>query len=391
MTPQLATQVLTDEPQAAPTLSRSADWCEPERRTDESVVAVVGLGYVGLPTAIALRGAGARIIGIDVSRERLEQIERGGAELIEQEQVELGRFLGEEGGFSLTDSAEALEAADLVMVCVPTPVDERRCPDPRALRRACASVVAHARQGQTIVLTSTKYVGSTRELLVEPLAARGLRAGEDVFVAFAPERIDPGVAEHTQRETPRVIGAVSESCFRRAAELLRHTCERLHRVSSPEAAEMVKLYENSFRAVNIALAFEMAEACRAHGLDAREVTEGGCIQALRVPRPPFLGGRGRPLHRRRPALPACAVARAWAPRDGRRGGDAKARGAPAARRLARTRDARAGRRLARRGARARGGDRTSLASRTAARRRRSRSSGVCGRRERRSTSTTRWC
>jgi UDP-N-acetyl-D-glucosamine dehydrogenase len=124
------------------------------------------------------------------------------------------------------------------------------------------------------VLTSTTYVGCTRELLVEPLAERGLRVGEDVYVAFAPERIDPGVAGHEQLQTPRVIGAVSETCFRRAAELLRHTCKHLHRVSSPEAAEMVKLYENTFRAVNIALAFEIAEACRTHGLEPLEVTDG---------------------------------------------------------------------------------------------------------------------
>jgi UDP-N-acetyl-D-glucosamine dehydrogenase len=124
------------------------------------------------------------------------------------------------------------------------------------------------------VLTSTSYVGSTRELLVEPLAARGLQAGTDVFVAFAPERIDPGVAEHAQRTTPRVVGAVSERCFRHAAQLLAHTCGSLQRVSSPEAAEMVKLFENTFRAVNIALAFEIAEACREHRLDPVEVIDG---------------------------------------------------------------------------------------------------------------------
>ena len=100
-----------------------------------------------------------------------------------------------------------------MLVCVPTPVDEQRRPEPRALRSACADVVRHARVGQTIVLTSTSYVGATRELLTEPLGERGLRVGEDVFVAFAPERIDPGVSEHAQLSTPRVIGAVSQSGF----------------------------------------------------------------------------------------------------------------------------------------------------------------------------------
>ena len=128
------------------------------------------------------------------------------------------------------------------------------------------------------MLTSTTYVGSTRELLVEPLAERGLTVGEDVFVAFAPERIDPGVKDHEQLQTPRVVGGVTEGCFQRAAEVLRHTCKYLHRVSSPEAAEMVKLYENTFRAVNIALAFEIAEACQAHGLDPIEVTDGAATK-----------------------------------------------------------------------------------------------------------------
>ncbi len=241
--------------------------------TEHAVVAVVGLGYVGLPTAIALRNAGCRIVGLDNSLDRLEQIRSGEAELLDAEHDSLREHLAGDG-FVLTDRSEALDAADLVMICVPTPIDEWRAPSPRALEAACAAVVRQARPEQTIVLTSTTYVGCTRELLVEPLQERGLTVGKDVFVAFAPERIDPGVDEHSQTTTPRVLGGVSESCFRRAAAVLRHTCAHLHRVSSPEAAEMVKLYENTFRAVNIALSFEIAEACSGFGLDPIEVTEG---------------------------------------------------------------------------------------------------------------------
>jgi nucleotide sugar dehydrogenase len=241
--------------------------------TAHAIVAVVGLGYVGLPTAIAMRNAGCRIVGIDISAARLRRIRAGEAELLESERKDLEKHLAGDG-FALTDRIEALDAADLVLICVPTPVDEHHLPDLEILEGACAAVVSHARQGQTLVLTSTTYVGCTRELLIQPLAERGLRVGEDVYVAFAPERIDPGVAGHEQLQTPRVIGAVTETCFRRAAELLRHTCKHLHRVSSPEAAEMVKLYENTFRAVNIALAFEIAEACRTHGLEPLEVTDG---------------------------------------------------------------------------------------------------------------------
>ncbi|HST54590.1 MAG TPA: nucleotide sugar dehydrogenase [Solirubrobacteraceae bacterium] len=254
----------------------------PQRRTrraktGHTVVAVVGLGYVGLPTAIALRNAGCRIVGIDVSARRLDAIRAGEAELLREERRDLRSHLADDG-FVLTSRIKALDSADLVLICVPTPVDQQLKPDLTILKDACASVVSHARPGQTIVLTSTTYVGTTRELLVAPLAARGLTVGEDVFVAFAPERIDPGVKDHEQLQTPRVVGGVTEDCFKRAAEVLAHTCKFLHRVSSPEAAEMVKLYENTFRAVNIALSFEMAEACRAHELDPIEVTEGAATK-----------------------------------------------------------------------------------------------------------------
>jgi nucleotide sugar dehydrogenase len=277
MTPELALETFSTAQTDRPVVGLLAPETDDAASVEHAVVAVVGLGYVGLPTAIALRAAGARIVGIDTSPRRLEEIRGGTAELLSSEQEQLHAYL-QDGGMVLTDSIDALTAADLVMICVPTPIDAQRRPNPQALRRACASVVEHARPGQTFVLTSTTYVGCTRELLVAPLAGRGLRAGEDVFVAFAPERIDPGVPDHEQLLTPRVIGAVTETCFRHAEQLLRHTCKNLHRVSSPEAAEMVKLYENTFRAVNIALAFEMAEACKAHHLDPIEVTDGAATK-----------------------------------------------------------------------------------------------------------------
>ena len=277
MTPELALETLAGEETRQSDLGTETLERVDRGSAEQAVVAVVGLGYVGLPTAIALCGAGTRIIGIDVSTRRLEQIRDGRAELLSSEQDALRGHLDDDG-FVLTERIDALTAADMVLICVPTPIDEQQRPDPESLRQACAAVVRHACPGQTLVLTSTTYVGTTRELLIEPLAERGLRAGEDVYVAFAPERIDPGVADHEQLRTPRVLGAVSETCFRRAAELLRHTCQRLHRVSSPEVAEMVKLQENTFRAVNIALAFEMAEACRTLDLDPIEVTEAAATK-----------------------------------------------------------------------------------------------------------------
>jgi UDP-N-acetyl-D-glucosamine dehydrogenase len=243
----------------------------------DTVVAVVGLGYVGLPTAIALRSAGCRVVGIDTSQRRLAAIVNGEVELLPAQAAALRDQLGEPG-FSLTDQASALKSSDVVLICVPTPVDEDLRPDPQILQRACAAVVAHARPGQTLVLTSTTYVGSTRELLVKPFQRRGLVVGEDVFVAFAPERIDPGVSRHDPRKTPRVVGGVSDECFRRASAALSHTCAHVHRVSSPEGAEMAKLYENTFRAVNIALAYEMTDACALYELDPIEVTEAAATK-----------------------------------------------------------------------------------------------------------------
>lgn len=237
----------------------------------QPLVAVVGLSYAGLPSAMALRRAGFRIVGIDTSPSRLNDIRSGRVEIPGALREDLRGSLRDED-FVLTDRIEVVHAAAHVLICVPATLDAQRRPNLETLKRTCAAVVEHARAGQTLVLTSTGYVGSTRELLVEALAQRGMRAGEDVFVAFSPERIDPGVPAHEQARLPRVVGAASEVCFAHASELLRPLGASLHRVSSPEAAEMAKLYESTFRAVNIALAFEMADACRTQQLDPMEVT-----------------------------------------------------------------------------------------------------------------------
>jgi len=236
-----------------------------------SSVAIVGLGYVGLPTALALEGRCERIIGIDISARRLAEIAALEADLGEPDQLRLKEALAD-GTLELTPDPSAAAEADAVIICVPTPVDTEQVPDLAALRAACASVVSCARPGQVLILTSTTYVGTTSELLTRPLTERGLVAGSDVHVAFSPERIDPGNPDHLQRETPRVVGGATAACTTAAAQVIGRLTDSVYLVSSPDAAEATKLYENIFRAVSLALANEFADACGVLRLDPIEVT-----------------------------------------------------------------------------------------------------------------------
>ena len=260
-------------------------------------VAIVGLGYVGLPTALALHGRCRRIIGIDVSQDRLDVINSGKADLNEADQAELARAAAD-GTFEMTTRVAAMREADAVIICVPTPVTSDNVPDLAMLRSACATAVSCARPGQTLILTSTTYVGTTSELLSQPLERRGLRVGTDVFVAFSPERIDPGVAEHHQRVTPRVVGGTSERCSAAAVRVLSQVTDSVHQVSSPEAAEASKLYENIQRAMVLALANEFADACRVLDLDPMEVTAAAATKPysfLAVRPGPGVGGHCIPV------------------------------------------------------------------------------------------------
>ncbi|MER6347618.1 nucleotide sugar dehydrogenase [Streptomyces sp. NPDC001595] len=242
-----------------------------------TTVAVVGLGYVGLPTALALWSAGATLVGLDTSERRLTAIRAGTVDLLPAQHATLA-CAEETGDFRLTSDADRLRDADAVIICVPTPVTPDHTPDLTALRTACAAVVARAVPGQLIVLTSTSHVGTTRELLLEPLAARGLTPETDVLVAFSPERIDPGNERHLPEHTPRIVGGAGPLSTHAAASLLRPTASRVHEVAAPETAEMAKLWENVFRAVNIALANELSDACLDLGLAPLPVIEAAATK-----------------------------------------------------------------------------------------------------------------
>jgi len=239
--------------------------------TQATSVAVVGLGYVGLPTALALYRRWPLIIGLDVSRDRLDAIRDGEADVSDADRRLLADALTDPG-FQLASDSAALATTDVTIICVPTPVDSEHSPELSALRSACETVVAHAHPGQIIILTSTSFVGTTRQLLIEPLERRGMRVGTDVHVAFSPERIDPGNPDHLQRETPRVVGGATPECARRAARVIADLTDSVFLVSSPEVAELTKLYENIFRAVTLALANEFADVCGLLALDPIEVT-----------------------------------------------------------------------------------------------------------------------
>ena len=242
-----------------------------QARRSQSRVAIVGLGYVGLPTAVALAEKCQQVVGIDASQQRLDVIAAGLADLPESDRPRLEGALAD-STLRLTADPRAMAEADAVIVCVPTPVDSDHVPELSALRGACAGVVEHARKGQTIILTSTTYVGTTSEMLAAPLRQRGFEVGADVFVAFSPERIDPGNPDHQHEATPRVVGGSTQECAVQAAEIIGLLTDEVYLVSSPEAAEATKLYENIFRAVSLALANEFADVCGALNLDPIEVT-----------------------------------------------------------------------------------------------------------------------
>jgi nucleotide sugar dehydrogenase len=240
--------------------------------TFEFDVAIVGMGYVGLPTALSFTHAQRSVLGVDLNPERLHAIRSSAVDLVPADHVRLIDALAEES-LDLTSDPQAIARASAVIICVPTPVDHHLVPDLAALRSACASVVANAVHGQVIILTSTSYVGTTRDLLVEPLTTFGWQIGRDVYVAFSPERIDPGNEEFPQEVVPRVVGGATAECASRAASTLQAYASRVHVVSSPEAAELTKLLENTFRAVNIALINEIADLSEELGVEITEVID----------------------------------------------------------------------------------------------------------------------
>ncbi len=233
---------------------------------------VIGLGYVGLPLAVEMTRAGFRVTGIDIDGSKVESINAGVSYVLDVSSESLRGSISN-GRIRATQSFAAVESLDAISICVPTPLRKTKDPDLSYIIAAVEAIHNHLKPGKLIVLESTTYPGTTREVVLPILEKSGLKAGKDFFLAYSPERVDPGNQEFTTRNIPKVTGGVTQSCTELAALLYEQFVERTIPVSSPESAEMVKLLENTFRSVNIALANEMARMCRKFHINVWEVIE----------------------------------------------------------------------------------------------------------------------
>lgn len=240
-------------------------------------VGIIGLGYVGLPTAMSLVSRGHQVIGFDISVPRVQSILKADVDLPEEKRELLKEQL-EAGTLFVSNEPARLAEADTMIVCVPTPINEHRLPDLAALESARSIILDIIRPGQTVVLTSTTYVGCTRDMFGKAFEEKGLEVGKDVFVAFSPERINPGVLENDPLLTPRVLGGITEDCAQHALDILQDTAASVYTVSTPEAAEMTKLLENTFRAVNIAFINEFSDAAELYGVSISEVIDAAATK-----------------------------------------------------------------------------------------------------------------
>ncbi|MDP9189591.1 MAG: nucleotide sugar dehydrogenase [Actinomycetota bacterium] len=258
-------------------------------------VGVIGLGYVGLPLALAFAEQGHDVIGLDTDARRVDAL-RAGESYIED--VPAASLAAVSERLAATTHYEDLQQCDAVIICVPTPLAQSREPDLTHLIDSANSLAEVLQRGQLVSLESTTYPGTTRERLRPILEESGLAAGRDFHLAFSPERIDPGRTDYTIRTTPKVVGGLTEECTERAAALYGEICDEVVRVSAPEPAELTKLLENIFRSVNIALVNEMAMLCERLDIDIWEVIDAAATKPfgfMRFEPGPGMGGHCLPV------------------------------------------------------------------------------------------------
>jgi UDP-N-acetyl-D-glucosamine dehydrogenase len=238
----------------------------------KSDVAIVGAGYVGMPLARVFAEAGKNVVLVDVNEDVVDGINRGESHIGDVPSEAL-KTLVDAGRVSATSDYDALQEVDAILIALPTPLSSHREPDLTIVESAAAEIAPRLRKGQVVVLESTTYPGTTRESLQPILERSGLKAGEDFHLAFSPERVDPGRTDWTTKNTPKLVGGLTPACTERAVELYRSAVDTVVPLSSPETAEMTKLLENIFRAVNIALVNELAQLCERMEVDVWEVVE----------------------------------------------------------------------------------------------------------------------
>jgi len=262
-----------------------------------AVLGVVGLGYVGLPLAVEMSRSGFRTLGFDINRGVVDRLNAGESHIQDVGSDIVGAFVGE-GLLSATANLERLRECDAISICVPTPLSKTKDPDLSYVVSATQAVAKVLRQGQLIILESTTYPGTTREAMLPVLEATGLRAGEDFFLCFSPERVDPGNPIWQTKNTPKVLGGLTSHCTELGVSLYGEIFDTVVPVSSAEAAELVKLHENTFRMINIALANEMSQVCDRLGVDVWEVIEAAATKPfgfMKFTPGPGLGGHCIPL------------------------------------------------------------------------------------------------
>ncbi|MGH3052117.1 MAG: nucleotide sugar dehydrogenase [Gaiellaceae bacterium] len=260
-------------------------------------VAIVGAGYVGLPLGQAFAEAGVPAVLVDVDAERVAAIGRGES-YVEDVPSSTLRPLVEAGTLTATTDYDAVREADAVLVALPTPLSANREPDLSIVLDAVAELAPRLREGQLFVLESTTYPGTTREKVLPLLAAGGLEVGKDFFLAYSPERVDPGRTDWTPKTTPKIVGGITPACLERAVALYGRAMDTVLTVSSPEAAELTKLLENIFRAVNIALVNELAQLCDRMNVDVWEVVDAAATKPfgfMSFKPGPGLGGHCLPV------------------------------------------------------------------------------------------------
>ncbi|HEY6055929.1 MAG TPA: nucleotide sugar dehydrogenase, partial [Gaiellaceae bacterium] len=261
-------------------------------------VAVVGAGYVGLPLAATFAEAGCRVLVVDVVQPVVDGINRGESHIEDVASERLGPLV-EAGSVRATSDYAELKDAEAILIALPTPLSRQREPDLSIVERATRGIAEVLREGQIVVLESTTWPGTTREVL-QPILEQGsgLKVGEGFFLAMSPERVDPGREDYTTKTTPKVLGGITPECSRRAAEIYRRAVDTVHELTTPEAAELTKLLENIFRSVNIALVNELAQLCDRMGIDVWEVVDAASTKPfgfMRFNPGPGLGGHCIPI------------------------------------------------------------------------------------------------